>query len=213
MDDSVVVWLVEDNTAYRDTVAALVNTLPDFNCEEAFDAVEPLLAALANGGAPDIILMDVNLPGMNGVEGVRRAKLAAPSAQILMLTIKEDDDTIFRAIQAGASGYLLKMAPLHAIIEALHTTRAGGASMTPQVARRIVAMFNSLVNPKADYGLTARERDVLAELITGRSKPQIAEVLFVSTHTVDTHLRNIYGKLHVHNRTEAVVKAVRENLL
>lgn len=207
------VWLVEDNAVYRQTVCEMLDAQADIICSEAFSTVDALLAALNTGACPDLILMDVQLPGIDGVEGVQHVKQIAPATDVLMLTVQEDDDTIFRAIQAGASGYLLKMASLDRILHAIRTTHRGGAIMTPQIARRVLALFNHLTTPEHDYHLTPRERDVLGELVHGGTKAQIAESLFVSEHTVDTHLRNIYGKLHVHSRTEAVAKALKERLL
>ncbi|MGI9627521.1 MAG: LuxR C-terminal-related transcriptional regulator, partial [Longimicrobiales bacterium] len=163
--------------------------------------------------APELIIVAIGLPGLDGIEVVRKVRSFSPATQMIMLTIHEDSDRIFEAICAGACGYLLKTATPDEIVEALREARGGGAPMTPQIARRVLNLFTQLNGSRSDYGLTKREKDVLAELIEGKTKKDMGKALFLSSHTVDTHLRNIYTKLHVHSRTEAVVKALKERLI
>lgn len=207
------VWIVEDNDDYRETVRQLVDFTDGFTVQEAFRSGEELFAFLNQHLAPDAILLDIGLPEMDGIEIAKRMSRLAPATRLVMLTIHEDNDKIFQAICAGASGYLLKTAEPSAIIDALRQALQGGAPMTPQIARRVLNFFTQMRAPAWDYELTDRERDVLRELIEGKTKKQMGKSLFLSEHTIDTHLRSIYTKLHVHSRTEAVVKAIKENLV
>lgn len=207
------VWIVEDSDDYRQTIRDLIDSRSGYRCAHAFGACEEALAMLNKAFAPEMMLMDIGLPGMSGVEGVRRIKQISPSTQVVMLTIHEDNDTIFQALCAGATGYLLKMSPTQKIFEALEEVSRGGAPMNGQIARRVLNMFTQLTTPRWDYQLTDREKEILELLVGGRTKNQIADALFLSYHTVDTHLRNIYAKLHVNSRSDAVVKALRERLI
>jgi DNA-binding NarL/FixJ family response regulator len=207
------VWVVEDNDEYRRTVQDLVHLTDGFSCPQAFSSGEQLFEHLNQHLAPDGLLLDIGLPEMDGIEVVRRMSRLAPDTRVVMLTIHEDNDLIFQAICSGASGYLLKTADSTAIVQALREAFQGGAPMTPQIARRVLNFFTQMRAPAWDYQLTDRERDVLRELIEGKTKRQMGKSLFLSEHTVDSHLRNIYTKLHVHSRTEAVVKAIKENLV
>lgn len=212
-DREAVVWIVEDNEEYRQTVQDLVDLTEGFSAPRGFSSGEQLFAHLNQHLAPDALLVDIGLPEMDGIEVVRRMNRLAPDTRLVMLTIHEDNDLIFQAICAGASGYLLKTADATAIVQALREAVQGGAPMTPQIARRVLNFFTQMHAPAWDYELTDRERDVLRELIEGKTKKQMGKSLFLSEHTVDSHLRNIYTKLHVHSRTEAVVKAIKENLV
>ena len=160
---------------------------------------------------PDVVLMDINLPGMSGIDCVRNVKSLLPCAQILMLTIYEDSERVFESLVAGASGYLLKRTSSERLLEAIREVRAGGSPMTSHIARKVVQYFNQLpnVNPKLE-ALSARERDVLDRLARGRLYKEIADELGVSLDTVRKHLQSIYHKLHVHTRTEAVVKYLQK---
>jgi len=207
------VWIVEDNSEYRATVRELVDVAHGLSAPHAFGSGEELFEFLNHHFAPDVMLVDIGLPGMSGIEIVSRMHRLAPDARLVMLTIHEDNDRIFEAICAGACGYLLKTAMPEAIIQAVREALQGGAPMTPQIARRVLNLFTQVRAPAWDYDLTDRERDVLRELIEGKTKKQMGKALFLSEHTVDAHLRSIYMKLHVHSRTEAVVKAIKENLV
>lgn len=206
-------WIVEDNPEYRATVQELVGSAEGLSAPHAFPSGEDLFEFLNHHFAPEVMLVDIGLPGMSGIEVVRRMHRLAPDTRLVMLTIHEDNDRIFEAICSGACGYLLKTAMPDAILQAVHEALHGGAPMTPQIARRVLNLFTQVRAPAWDYDLTDRERDVLRELIEGKTKKQMGKSLFLSEHTVDTHLRSIYNKLHVHSRTEAVVKAIKENLV
>ncbi|MCA1962966.1 MAG: response regulator transcription factor, partial [Prosthecobacter sp.] len=176
------------------------------NCEDA-------IAALRGSDAPQLILLDVGLPGMDGIEGIAHLKSRAPSASILILTVFEDDDKIFRAICAGASGYLLKSEPMAQVITAIDQAIAGGSPMNPRIATRVLAMFAKLVPAKKDYGLDDREQSVLKCMVAGMPRKQIAEATGLNPHTADYVTRSIYRKLHVNCATAAVSKAVAERLV
>jgi len=206
------VWLVEDNHTFRTTVARVLGKVAGLDCARQFPNAEDALDALLGGGVPDVILLDVELPGQNGIEAVRKIKAICPSTRVVMLTVFEDHEKVFKAICAGASGYLLKTSPVERIVESIHEALAGGAPMTPRVAKSVLEMFSQLVQPKQDYGLTAREQEILELMTRGLAKKEIADRLSVSYHTVDTHMRNIYSKLHVHSFTGAVARALKERL-
>jgi len=212
IDGSISVWLVEDNHTFRNTIARLLNQVPDLHCPHDFSNSEDALETLASGVVPDVVLVDVELPGMNGIQAVRRMKSMSPATRIIMLTVFDDHDKIFTAICAGASGYLLKTSPVETIVDSIREVYAGGAPMTPRVARSVLDMFGRLMVPQHDYGLTSREQEILELMTKGLIKKEIADQLTLSYHTVDTHLRNIYAKLHVNTRGGAVAKAVKERL-
>lgn len=207
------IWLVEDNERFRAGIKDLIDESDGLQCDQAFPSCEDAIARLHNDAAPDILLMDIGLPGLDGIEGIRRAKAIAPSIQVIMLTVFDDSDKIFRAICAGASGYLLKSAPPDEIIRSLADILDGGAPMNAQIARKVLDMFADMAAPKESYQLTDMEKRVLTMLVEGNPKKQIAHNLGVSFHTVDTHLRNIYSKLQVHSRSEAVAKALKAKIL
>ncbi len=209
------VWIVEDDPLFREAVAVVLADAPDVSAVEAFEAVEDALEALDAGGAPDVVLTDLQLPGMSGLDGLRQFQARAAGAHLVVLTVFEDEDRIVEAIAAGAGGYLLKPSSAEAIAKAVRTARRGGAPITPRVAARVLDVFGRLVRPGPepnDYGLTDREREVLQLLVDGATKGAVAGALFLSPHTVDVHVRNIYGKLQVHSRGGAVAKALREGL-
>jgi len=203
---------VEDNHTFRNTVARVLGQVDGLECSQQFSNAEDALDTLVGGAVPDVILLDVELPGQNGIEAMRRIKAICPSTRVVMLTAFDDHEKVFKAICAGASGYLLKTAPVERIVEAIHEALEGGAPMAPRVAKSVLDMFADLVKPKQDYGLTAREQKILELMAQGLIKKQIADKLEISYHTVDTHLRNIYTKLHVHSSTGAVAKAIKERL-
>jgi DNA-binding NarL/FixJ family response regulator len=208
------VWTIEDNDSYRRAIMRVVDAAPGLECPAAFANCEDALAALATSREPpDVILLDIGLPGMSGLDGIPRLVAAAPGVRIIVLTVFEDEDKIFRAICAGATGYLLKMSPVGEITAAIRDVLAGGSPMNGRIARRVLEMFTRLAPPPADYGLTERERGVLDLMVQGLIKKEIASELDLSVHTVDTHIRNIYEKLHVHTRSGAVAKALKEKLV
>ena len=213
VSDKIDVWMVEDNSEFRSSIFELINETDSMKCTKAFSSCEEAIACLEQDEVPGVILMDIGLPGMNGVEGVKMVKVLSPSTDVIMLTIYDDDENVFRAICSGASGYLLKNAPADGILGAIREVLEGGAPMNAGIARRVLEMFAKFSNPKAEYGLTQREKEILHLLIDGLTMMQIADKLFVSYHTIDTHLRNIYAKLHVHSRSGAVAKALKEHLI
>jgi DNA-binding NarL/FixJ family response regulator len=209
-----VVWLIEDHADTRRVLARVLNRDATMQCPCAFASCEEALAQLRSQSPPDVILLDVGLPGMNGIEGIGPLKALAPAAHIIMLTVFDDQDKVFKAICAGASGYLLKSADEVAIADAVHEVLRGGAPINPRVARMVLNMFASQTPaPRQDYGLSAREQEVLELTVRGLVKKEIAEQLTLSYHTVDHHLRSIYTKLQVHTRGGAVAKAISERIL
>jgi DNA-binding NarL/FixJ family response regulator len=207
------VWIVEDDERFGTQLSHLINLSDDFACESVFNACEPALRTLETEIPPDILLMDIGLPGMSGIEGVRCVKAIAPAVQVVILTVFEDTDNIFQAIGAGASGYLHKASSLETIVDALKSMLQGGAPINPQIARKVLDLFTRFSVPPSDYGLTVREKEVLGLLVDGLGKKQIAGKLFVSFNTIDKHVRNIYGKLQVQTRGSAVAKVLKERLL
>jgi DNA-binding NarL/FixJ family response regulator len=212
-DDFPLIWIVEDETRFGQRLSELINMSEAFRCSGVYRDCESALSALENEIPPDILLMDIGLPGMSGLEGIARVREIAPATQTVILTVFEESDTIVQALSAGASGYLLKGSELGAIIESLKSILGGGAPISPQVAKKILGLFSDHRSRHDGYNLTAREREVLSFLVDGLTKQHIADRLFVSFHTIDKHLRNIYGKLQVRSRTEAVAKALKERLL
>jgi len=212
-DSRIGVWVVEDNEYLRETVVELVDGQAEMCCTLAADSSEVALEALERDPIPQVVLMDLGLPGMGGVAGIRQIKSRSPTTHIVVLTVHEDDDNVFEALCSGACGYLLKPASTDRIIEAIHLALSGGAPMSAFIARKVLRLFRHRVRPRADYGLTDREREILHLLVEDHTQKEISEKLFISPHTVDTHLRNIYAKLQVHSRSGAIVKALRERLL
>ena len=207
------VWIVEDNPAFRRAATRALQARTTFCDVRAFERCEDALEAIAAGDKTDVILLDVGLPGMDGIQGIREFKAVLPEAAILVLTVFEDDDKIFRAICSGASGYLLKSEPMNRVAEAIEQALTGGSPMNPRVARRVLDMFSKLAPEKKDYGLTDRETSVLQHMVEGLGKKQIADRLDLNQHTTDYVMRCIYRKLHVNGMTAAVSIALKERLV
>jgi DNA-binding NarL/FixJ family response regulator len=208
------VAIFEDNAALRKSLELLVDSEEGMLCAGAFPDANRLVQKLELA-QPDVILMDINMPGVSGIEAVQLIKEKFTSIQILMQTVFEDNDKIFAAICAGASGYLLKKTPPKKIIEAIRETYAGGAPMTPSVAVKVLDMFRlQSTTPKNEFiDLSEREKEILALLVKGKSYHAIAAACFISIDTVGTHVKHIYKKLHVHSKGEAVAKAIRQKLV
>jgi DNA-binding NarL/FixJ family response regulator len=206
-------WVVEDNDEMRETLVEVIDSDAEMMCSLSFTRCEEALTALQKESPPQVILMDIGLPGMSGIEGVRRIRAISPATQILMLTIYEDDANVFESLCAGAAGYLLKRGSTDKIIAAIKEVQAGGAPMNAQIAKKVLAMFTKIVSPQGDYALTEREKEILQQLVSGKAQKQIAEALFLSPFTIATHTKNIYAKLQVHCRSEAVAKALKEKLI
>jgi DNA-binding NarL/FixJ family response regulator len=200
---------VEDNHQLRGTLARLLDGAEGFRCLSQYASAEDALAGLPKD-KPDIVLMDINLPGINGVECVRRLKQIAPDIAAVMLTAYEDTDNIFNALAAGATGYLLKRAPRAELLDAIREVRRGGSPMTTHIARKVVQSFQkgSRAAPPGE-ALSAREQEVLDHLSQGFLYKEIADKMGISYETVHTYIRRIYEKLQVRTRTEAVAKFLR----
>ncbi|MBK9140096.1 MAG: response regulator transcription factor [Verrucomicrobia bacterium] len=200
------VALVEDDRRLRESLAILLGGAPGLRLVGAFADAEQALATLP-GLRPNVVLLDINLPGLSGVEAVDRLRILLPDTAVLMLTVYEDADQIFRALRNGARGYLLKRTAPARLLEAITEAHEGGAPMSPQIARKVVQHFHQLGPVVAEVDrLTPREREVLDELAKGSLYKEIASRLGIGVETVRTYLASIYRKLHVQNRTEAVVK-------
>ncbi|HTI72206.1 MAG TPA: response regulator transcription factor [Candidatus Limnocylindria bacterium] len=209
------IWVVEDNGAYRESLVKVITPISRAGTVRSFGDCEDALAAIQAGDIPDVLLLDIGLPGMGGLQGLSRFKAVAPDLRIVMVTSFDDHDRIFKALCAGASGYLVKSSALGKITEAIAEVRSGGAPMSPPVAAAVLRMFNRLGPVPAstpDYGLSPREKETLMGMVDGLTMKAIADRLGVSYHTVDTYVRNIYTKLHVTCRASAVAKSLRERL-
>lgn len=202
------VAIVEDDSEIRRLMTLIIDSSPGFICKQSYNDCESALAAIS-AAPPDVVLMDIDLPGMSGIEGVRRLKTGVPDIDFIMLTIKEDDDSIFNSLCAGASGYLLKDTPPAELLSAIGEVFRGGSPMSASIARKVIVSFRK----PAETPLTTREREILEHLCNGENYKGIAEVLFISGHTVREHIKNIYKKLHVNSRAEAVKKAINNRLI
>jgi DNA-binding NarL/FixJ family response regulator len=209
-DEVTTVGVVEDNAGLRRSLQRLLSRVPGLRCVGAWADGETALARLEEL-PPDVVLMDINLPGMSGIECTAAVKRLCPRSQVIMLTVYEDTDSIFRALKAGACGYLLKRAPAAEILEAIAEVRHGGAPMTSEIARRVVEAFQSPPPQPGDtVVLSAREQEILDLLAQGFSNKEIAAQADLAYLTVKVHLKHIYDKLHVRSRTEALLKFMRQ---
>jgi DNA-binding NarL/FixJ family response regulator len=204
---SISVAIVEDDVPAREILAGWIRNAEGFRCAGEFDDAETALAKLPHE-KPSVVLFDINLPGMNGIECVRRLKPRLPETQFLMVTVYEDANHIFNALSAGASGYLLKQMRRSELLDALKDVHAGGSPMSSQIARKVVQSFrrNETENNGETVELSPREREVLELLARGYLYKEIAEMLKISVQTVNTYIRRIYEKLHVRSRAQAVAK-------
>ncbi|HXU77620.1 MAG TPA: response regulator transcription factor [Methylomirabilota bacterium] len=208
---TVKVSVVDDDDGIRASLATLIRRASSLKLLGEYSDAETALREIP-ARIPDVLLMDINLPGMNGVECVRQLKSALPQVQVLMLTVYEDNESLFDSLKAGASGYLLKRTASARLLEAIHEVNTGGSPMTPQLARRVVQFFNGPPqNGEASSlaRLTPGEREFIDLLAKGYAYKEIAEALKISIDTVRSYVRTVYEKLHVHSRTEAVVKYLR----
>jgi len=199
------VAIVEDIREIREGLQMLINFSEGFHCSQVYASAEEALARLPEQ-RPDVVLMDINLPGMNGVECVRRIKPLCPGTQFIMSTVYEDDENIFESLKAGATGYLLKKTVPSRILEAITEVHQGGSPMSTQIARRIIGTFQKQDGIAAAADLTLREKEILKSLSEGLRYKEIAVRFGISIETVRSHARNIYEKLHVQSRTEALNK-------
>lgn len=207
------VTVIEDQPDLRDGLAMLINGSEDCRCTQTFGSMEAALKEI-DPEPPDVVLLDIGLPGMSGIEGARELKLRYPNLLVLMLTVYGDDQRIFEAMCAGACGYLLKTTPRDRLLDCLREVIAGGAPMSPEVARRVVELFRQYHPPQhAPCNLSPQENRLLRLLGEGHHYKTAATELGISVHTIRFHLRSIYSKLEVHSKSEAVAKALREGLI
>ena len=212
-DGVIRVVIIEDTREVREGLAALINDTLGFSCLNSYYSMESALTGL-NRQQPEVILTDIGLPGISGIQGIEILRERYPEVPILALTVYDNDEKVFNALCAGASGYLLKNTPPARLLESIKEVVEGGAPMSPEVARRVVRLFREFKPPdSASYHLTPQETELLKLLIEGHYKKTAAREMGISTNTVSFHLKNIYAKLQVHSKTEAVAKALRERLV
>lgn len=214
MNNPVDIIIIEDNELLRDSLKEAINKSSSIRCRNAFNSGEAALDFIVSEDlVPEIILLDIGLPGINGIDLIPEIRKLTPTSKIIILTVHDDNENVFNAICAGASGYLLKDLSADKIVNSITEVLNGGAPMNSHIAKKVLNMFRDQ-NIKSDgYGLSDREREILSLLVDGLSKRQIADKIFLSHHTVDSHIRNIYAKLEVHSRSSAISKAIREKLL
>ncbi|XWN37728.1 MAG: response regulator transcription factor [Balneola sp.] len=205
-----IIGIVEDNIKIRDLIQRYLDMQEDMDCPVAKDSVEEMLEYLEKHQAPDVLLMDIQLPGMTGIKGMEIIKSKYPDIDIIMLTVYHDSHKIFDSLKAGASGYLLKHTSLPEIKESIDNLLKGGAPMSPQIARKVITHFNDQTPQKnPDSMLTDREQDIVNGLVDGLSYKLIADRFDISIDTVRAHIRNIYKKLHVNSKAEVIAKSLR----
>jgi len=210
---TVKVAIIEDRREIRDGLTMLIDGTEGFHCTGSYRSMEEALSKIGFA-LPDVALCDIGLPGMSGIEGMQILKERFPNLLLLMLTVYDDDDRIFDALCAGACGYLLKKTPPARLLEALNEAVRGGSPMSPEVARRVIALFRDIRPPdRADYQLTPHETRILKLLVEGHNYKTAAFELNVSINTISFHMRHIYEKLQVHSKSEAVAKALRDRLI
>ena len=207
------VAIIEDQRELREGFATLINFTPGFICSGSYRSMEEALARL-RAEKPDVVLSDIGLPGMDGIEGIRRIKQMYPEMLILMLTVYDDDDRIFDALCAGACGYLLKRTPPARLLENIREALSGGAPMSPEVASRVISLFRD-IRPaeRVEYDLTPHETRLLKLIVEGHNYTTAAEQLGVKYSTIKFHMQNIYDKLQVHSKSEAVAKALKNRIV
>ena len=202
------VSIVEDDDDIRQSLALLINSTEGFTCANTYPECMSAIKGI-DKDLTDVVLMDIGLPGMSGIEGIRRIKEKHPQLDIIVLTVHENDEMVFEALCAGACGYLVKETPTSRLLEAIREVKLGGSPMSTQIARMVVGSFTK----KSEHLVTPRETDVLNQLCKGKSYKMIGESLSISEETVRRHLKSIYKKLEVHSKSEAVAKALREKLV
>lgn len=204
------VGIIEDHKDFRQSLSFLLASSGEFEVSWAFDSVESALNRSTNTA---VILLDINLPGISGIDAIVPLKRKHPSSLVIMLTILEDDSNVVKAIQNGADGYVLKKTSPPKIMEAIKQVYEGGSPLTPSVAKQLLGIFKTIVPPAGlNYNLTIREKEILNLLVSGFSTSLISVTLFISEETVRNHFRHIYEKLQVHTKSQAVAKAIKERL-
>ncbi|MBA4407491.1 DNA-binding response regulator [bacterium] len=208
------VAIIEDNNTIREGLAALINGTTGYSCVGSYGDCESFLSKLSTLDV-DVVLMDIGLPGMSGIDGIAKAKKIKPELNILMLTVYEDSQSVFKALCAGACGFLVKKTPPSRLLDAIKDASEGGAPMSSLIARQVINVFRQSQGkaPEEKTNLSSREIEVLTSLSNGNNYQEIADRLFISVDTVRHHIRNIYRKLHVHSQSEAVAKAIRKGII
>src|SRR5262245_39333453 len=215
LPDPIKVAIIEDQRTIREGLAALIGGTDGFRCTGSYESMEDALKKIGAKAedAPDVTLLDIGLPGMSGIEGIGLLKERYPAMPVLMLTVYKDDDRIFKAICAGARGYLLKKTPPARLLESLRGVVGGGAPMSPEIARRVLELFQQFRPPdQVDYQLTPHELRLLKLLVEGHNYKTAAKEVGTTVHAVSFHMKNIYEKLEVHSKSEAVAKALRDRI-
>lgn len=208
---SIRVIIIEDNEDFREGLYHMLQSTEGFRCVGKFESIEESLRKIFDA---DVVLLDIGLPGISGIDGIKEIRKKLPSAQIIMLTGRDDDSLIFHSILNGANGYLLKKTPPARLLHSIEDAVSGGMPMTPIIAKRAVEMFKKFIPTEDEQiQLTKREEEILALLVEGMNYNLIAEKLYISLDTVRNHIRHIYEKLHVHSKSQAVVKAIKQGLI
>jgi DNA-binding NarL/FixJ family response regulator len=208
---SIAVGIVEDHSEFRQSLVFLISSFSEYNVEWSFSSVEE---ALENFSEVDVVLLDINLPGLSGIEAIPLFKQKCPGQKIIMLTILEDDFHILEAIKNGADGYILKKSSRNKILDAIQQVYEGGGALTPMVARQVMAFLKpEAAKPGSPSNLTPREKEILLMITQGMTNELIADKSFISVQTVRNHIKNIYDKLQVHSRAQVVVKAYKDKLV
>lgn len=209
---SIKVAIIEDHEEFRKSVFYILQLTEGFECSGEFSSVEEALKKLK---AADVILLDINLPGISGIEGITKLREILPDSKIIMLTVFDDNQNVFNAILKGADGYLLKKTLPVRLLDAIQDAADGGSPMTPYIAKQVLSLFktNMINNTPSNSPLSDREHEILSLIVVGFDNAEISERLFISLQTVRNHIRHIYEKLHVHTKTQAVVKAIKEKIV
>ena len=208
MKEIIHVAIVEDDDEIRQTLALIINGTPGYHCKHTFIDCESAIKELPNLYV-NVVLMDIELPGITGIEGIKKLKPLIPDTDFIMLTIKQDDESIFESLRAGASGYLAKDTPPTELLKSIKEVFEGGAPMSTNIAKKVIQSFRST----SESPLSERETEILKLLCDGMNYRSIADQIFLSAHTVKSHIKNIYKKLHVNSRAEAVKKAIKDKLI
>ena len=212
-DNPIRTTIIEDQKDLREALSTLINFTPGFACTGAYRSMEEAIARIKHD-VPDVVLSDIGLPGMNGIDGIRILKEQHPELVILMLSVYDDDERIFDALCAGASGYLLKHTPSLKLLDSLKEAVTGGAPMSPEIAMKVIRLFRDIRPPeRVDYELTPHETRLLKLIVEGHNYTTAAEELGVKFSTIKFHMQNIYDKLQVHSKSEAVSKALRDRII
>lgn len=207
-NDDITVSVVEDDSEIRKILSLIIDRSPGFTCKQSYNDCESAITSITKKPT-NVVLMDIHLPGMSGIEGVKILKKQLPDTDFIMLTIQEDDDSVFNSLCAGATGYLLKETSPVDILNSIKEVYQGGSPMSPSIARKIIKSFN----PSTENPLSKRENEILEKLCKGENYKSIADSLFISGHTVRAHIKNIYKKLQVNSRGEVIQKAIKNKLV